>query len=174
MSDFETESNSPQKQAAPSMVPPTVQTATTMATATQSPVSSPEEQTGSKPRIWSIADVAANKPSPPAKHSPLHHKSTSVRHRPYAMPNSTAFRPWFDNSYRQLVGAPGAPPVLGSPSLSANRPTTTPSLRVPHLSVSSTSSTSHSAISPSNTPPSIDTVTGKHIFSIITTNKYNN
>jgi len=76
----------------------------------------------SKPRIWSLADIAASKPS------------QSVRHRPYPAP---AFRPWFDATYRQFGGHPA---LMGNPLLVASRPSMMPAaLRIPHMPPTPTS-----------------------------------
>lgn len=165
LSDFESET-SPQKQSAVSQstsissVNPQPTSLRTSSHAISSGVTTtpvlPQQVNSSnkdtKPRIWSLADVAASKPSSHGGGGgPMHHSTSSVRHRPYPLPNNnntTAFRPWFSPAaaaamsatdslaYRQLAAQSAA---LGNPLLTSALPTVgaPSSLRIPHVSTPS-------------------------------------
>ena len=174
LSDFESE-NSPQKPSSisqppaagsgtiPSSKQSTAHPISTSTTITGNPAAtetSPKDS--NKPRIWSLADVAASKPSAvPSSAGPIHHQSSSVRHRPYTLPNgnnTSSFRPWFPPvgtpnaadsfAFRQLASQSAA---FGNPLMPTGLPTTiAPALRIPLIS--STPATSVSAQSTVITP----------------------
>ncbi|KAF6022438.1 IRX4 [Bugula neritina] len=154
LSDFETETTSPQKQSATgnleeentqlpkekASMPPT-QSSPTSPVASPTDSNAPSATVIHKPRIWSIADVAASKSTTtthsPQASSPIFPQLKSIRHRPYPTPNPTAFRPFFDNSYRQFAAqqALGAVAALTNPLL-AYRPPVSTSVQAPHVSPS--------------------------------------
>lgn len=116
----------------------------------------------SKPRIWSLADVAASKPSaaPMSGGGPIHHQSSSVRHRPYPLPsvsNTSSFRPWFPPvgtpahdsfAYRQLASQSAA---FCNPLMPTGLPTTVvPALRIPMISTPATSIGQITTLTPSS------------------------